>query len=141
MSPVMASFTPLRYPIPKPTAQLAAAQPKITRQIRAASSAQTIRASAERNHVIYRPHKDPITNCPASRAGAVGADRFRGLRLPSKESIALRVSQSTWLGVRAIFTETAVIPPRAASNGGIVCISASMASPGRQMCIAKISAT
>ena len=52
MSPVMASFTPRRYPIPNPTAQPATAQPSITRQIRAASSAQTTEASAERNHVI-----------------------------------------------------------------------------------------
>jgi hypothetical protein len=72
--PVIASFTPLRYPIPNPTAQPAAAQPKMARQIRAASNAQTIEASAERSQVIYWARMDPTTNHPASRARVLDAN-------------------------------------------------------------------
>src|SRR5205085_1496213 len=56
-----ASLTPLRYPIPNPTAQPAATPPNMVRQIRATSSAQTIEASAERNQVIYWARTDPTT--------------------------------------------------------------------------------
>jgi hypothetical protein len=62
------SFTPRRYPIPKPTTQPAATQPKMTRQIRGTSNAQTIEASAEWNQVIYCARTDPTTNRRASRA-------------------------------------------------------------------------
>ena len=68
MSYAIASFTPLRYPIPNPTNQPAAMQPTTARQIRATSNAQTIEASAEWNQVIYCVHTDPTTNRRASRA-------------------------------------------------------------------------
>jgi hypothetical protein len=81
MSSIMASFKPLRYPIPNPTAQPAAAQAKTTSQTRAASNAQTIEASAERSQVIYWARMDPTTNHPASHVGRPDASRRRRLRL------------------------------------------------------------
>jgi hypothetical protein len=83
MSYAIASFTPLRYPIPNPTTQPAAMQPKTARQTRATSNAQTIEASAEQNQVIYWARTDPTTNRRASRAGGPDASRSRSLGHPA----------------------------------------------------------
>jgi hypothetical protein len=56
MSHAIASFTPLRYPIPNPTTQPAAMQPKTATQIRATSNAQTIEASADHLLGTHGPH-------------------------------------------------------------------------------------
>ena len=81
-TPVIASFTPLRYPIPNPTTQPAATQPKMAKQIRATSSAQTIEASAERNQVIYWARTDPTPTRRASRARGLDANHRRRHGLP-----------------------------------------------------------
>ena len=81
-TPVIASFTPLRYPIPNPTTQPAATQSKMAKQIRATSSVQTIEAPAERNHVIYWGRTDPTTNRCASRARGLDANHRRRHGLP-----------------------------------------------------------
>ena len=84
MSPAMASVAPLRYPIPNPTVQPATPEPTMTRQIRAASSAQATAGSEKRNsQVICLERKDPTTSRPASRAVTPDAIPRRSLGLPA----------------------------------------------------------
>jgi len=88
MSWVMASLTPLRYPMPNPTAQPPAAQPKIRRHIRATSIAHTTEASAERSQLIYLERTDPTTNRRASRAGGPDAVPRRTPALQAQKTAA-----------------------------------------------------
>src|SRR5205823_10085971 len=90
----IASLTPLRYPIPNPTAQPAATPPKMVRQIRATSSAQTIDASAERNQVIYWARTDPTTNRLANHARGPDANPSRSLGRPARKTGGNRAGAS-----------------------------------------------
>jgi hypothetical protein len=72
--PVMASFTPLRYPMPYPITQTAIAQPEIRSQVRPVGIVHTMCRVATRGEVTSSDSSHPNASSPSGPATCRGAN-------------------------------------------------------------------
>ena len=134
-SPVMASFTPLRYPIPYPTNQAATAQPAMNSQGQTAWYRPHYVQITTRGEVTSSGSSHPNASSPSGPATCRGANPTRILGAPARSPGRRRARpRSLWLGgTGAAWAETAARATKPANVARIVRISASKGDAGGNM--------